>query len=231
MLGHFGWRAVACRRGLHTRLLRVVPGASCSRCSAARTPPAIEWRRGDAARRSGCRPHGGSPASTSPSWRGPSPTPHYPALFVGGFLFFLGFDRATAAYSDRSRLQDAAARRILPRRPGHPWGTPGLVDCAGARPPVERRAALHGVVAAHRFQRQRADHLPGDAGATSGPEPAIAVVQGAVTGGGLTVIANAPNPAGQALLARFFEDAIQPLKLLAAAVLPTLIAAAAFLLL
>jgi hypothetical protein len=30
----------------------------------------------------------------------------------------------------------------------------------------------------------------------------LAVVEGAVTGGGLTVIANAPNPAGQALLAR-----------------------------
>ena len=32
----------------------------------------------------------------------------------------------------------------------------------------------------------------------------VAVVEGAVTGGGLTVIANAPNPAGQTLLSRFF---------------------------
>ena len=52
--------------------------------------------------------------------------------------------------------------------------------------------------------------------------------QGAVTGGGLTVIANAPNPAGQALLGTFFDGAIQPLGLLAGAILPTLIAAAAF---
>ena len=37
----------------------------------------------------------------------------------------------------------------------------------------------------------------------------IAVVEGAVTGGGLTVIANAPNPAGQALLSRFFGGAIR----------------------
>ena len=56
----------------------------------------------------------------------------------------------------------------------------------------------------------------------------IAVVEGAVTGGGLTVIANAPNPAGQALLGRFFDNAISPIRLLAAAVVPTLIAAAAF---
>jgi len=56
----------------------------------------------------------------------------------------------------------------------------------------------------------------------------MAVVEGAVTGGGLTVIANAPNPAGQALLRRFFDDAVHPLYLAAAAAFPTLIAAAAF---
>jgi hypothetical protein len=56
----------------------------------------------------------------------------------------------------------------------------------------------------------------------------IAVVEGAVTGGGLTVIANAPNPAGQALLARFFGGAVDPLRLLFGAAIPTLIAAAAF---
>jgi len=49
-----------------------------------------------------------------------------------------------------------------------------------------------------------------------------------VTGGGLTVIANAPNPAGQALLARFFGGAVDPLRLLAAALVPTLIAALIF---
>ena len=55
-----------------------------------------------------------------------------------------------------------------------------------------------------------------------------AVVEGAVTGGGLTVIANAPNPAGQALLGRFFDNAVHPLYLFAGAAVPTLIAAAAF---
>jgi len=58
----------------------------------------------------------------------------------------------------------------------------------------------------------------------------LAVVTGAVTGGGLTVIANAPNPAGQALLARFFGGAIMPGRLLVGALLPTIIAAAVFLL-
>ncbi len=56
------------------------------------------------------------------------------------------------------------------------------------------------------------------------------LVAGAVTGGGLTVIANAPNPAGFAILKGTFPDgAISPLKLLAAALPPTLVAAAMFL--
>jgi hypothetical protein len=56
-------------------------------------------------------------------------------------------------------------------------------------------------------------------------------VAGAVTGGGLTVIANAPNPAGQAILERFFPGGVSPGRLLVAALAPTLILAAAFLLL
>ncbi len=57
------------------------------------------------------------------------------------------------------------------------------------------------------------------------------LVAGAVTGGGLTVIANAPNPAGFSILKGCFPDgAISPLKLLAAAALPTLVAAAMFML-
>jgi len=61
-----------------------------------------------------------------------------------------------------------------------------------------------------------------------GEELRLAVVQGAVVGGGLTVIANAPNPAGQALLRRFFGGAVSPLGLLAGAIGPTLLTAAIF---
>jgi Na+/H+ antiporter NhaD/arsenite permease-like protein len=57
-----------------------------------------------------------------------------------------------------------------------------------------------------------------------------AVVAGAVTGGGLTVIANAPNPAGQAILARHFPGGIAPLALAVAALPPTIVMTAAFLL-
>lgn len=55
------------------------------------------------------------------------------------------------------------------------------------------------------------------------PALKYAVVSGAVAGGGLTVIANAPNPAGQFLLQEHFESGVAPLNLFFAALLPTLI--------
>ena len=58
-----------------------------------------------------------------------------------------------------------------------------------------------------------------------------AVVAGAVTGGGLTVIASAPNPAGQAILGRFFKGGVSPAKLALAALAPTVIVCAAYMLL
>lgn len=56
-----------------------------------------------------------------------------------------------------------------------------------------------------------------------------ALVAGAVCGGGLTVIANAPNPIGFGLLRESFgEDGISPLGLFAGALVPTAIAIACF---
>lgn len=61
------------------------------------------------------------------------------------------------------------------------------------------------------------------------PEFRYALVAGAVTGGGLTVIANAPNPAGFAILREHFAGgAIRPLGLFIAALAPTIVAIVAF---
>ena len=49
------------------------------------------------------------------------------------------------------------------------------------------------------------------------------VVAGAVAGGGLTVIANAPNPAGQSILKKYFKDGVSPAGLLKGALLPTIV--------
>lgn len=56
-----------------------------------------------------------------------------------------------------------------------------------------------------------------------------AIVAGAVTGGGLTVIANAPNPAGQSLLKKYFDNGVSPPGLLKAALYRPLSYGSAFL--
>ena len=60
-------------------------------------------------------------------------------------------------------------------------------------------------------------------------EVKYAVVAGAVTGGGLTVIANAPNPAGLSILGSSFKGGVNALHLALAALAPTLILGIAFL--
>lgn len=55
-----------------------------------------------------------------------------------------------------------------------------------------------------------------------------AVVAGAVTGGDLTVIANAPKPPRQAILQRLFPHGVPPVGLVFGAIEPTVIMSACF---
>ena len=152
---------------------------------------------------------------------------HYPVLFILGFLFFIGFDRATAAYST---LTDFRTPLLVG------FFLAGLVVHGGLQAwwiaPVLRSLDDTGLFVASTFLTSFNDNALITYLATLvpnlDPQLKVAIVQGAVTGGGLTVIANAPNPAGQALLGRFFSGAVHPLLLLAGAALPTLVAAAAF---
>jgi hypothetical protein len=152
---------------------------------------------------------------------------HYPALFVGGFLFFLGFTRATAPYQARIELK-------APLLVGFFLG--GLVIHGGLQgwwiAPVLEMLSETPLFFSATFLTAFNDNALITYLATLVPdfsEPMkAAIVEGAVTGGGLTVIANAPNPAGQALLARFFGGAVSPLYLALGALLPTLVAIVAF---
>ncbi len=152
---------------------------------------------------------------------------HSPVLFLGGFLFFLGFVRATAHHQSEVELRG-------PLMVGFFLG--GLVIHGGLQgwwiAPVLASLTETPLFFGAAFLTAFNDNALITYLATLVPNLPqalqIAVVQGAVTGGGLTVIANAPNPAGQALLGRFFGDGISPLKLLLAALLPTLLASIAF---
>ena len=151
---------------------------------------------------------------------------HYPALFIGGFLFFLGFARATASYQGRIELRTPllvgfflAGLVIHGGLQG--WWIGPLLGRLGETALFLGAAALT-AVNDNALITYLATLVPLSDGLK------LAVVEGAVTGGGLTVIANAPNPAGQALLGRFFGAAVSPLRLFVGALLPTLIAAAVF---
>lgn len=152
---------------------------------------------------------------------------HYPALFVGGFFFFLGFARTTAAYQE---LADFKTPLLVG------FFLAGIVIHGGLQgwwiAPVLSSLSQTGLFWAATILTAFNDNALITKLATLVPDFTdafkIAVVEGAVTGGGLTVIANAPNPAGQALLIRFFDGSVNPLRLFAAALIPTLIAAALF---
>jgi hypothetical protein len=152
---------------------------------------------------------------------------HYPALFLGGFLFFLGFARATAPYQSRMELKTPLLVGFF---------LAGLVIHGGLQgwwiAPVLSRLPegplFFGATALTAINDNALITYLATLVPNLGDELKLAVVQGAVVGGGLTVIANAPNPAGQALLGRFFDEGISPLRLLAGAIGPTVIAAIVF---
>jgi hypothetical protein len=155
-------------------------------------------------------------------------TSHYPALFVGGFLFFLGFAQATSSYQARIDLRP-------PLLVGFFLG--GLVVHGGLQgwwiQPVLSSLSptplFVGALALTAFNDNAMIAYLATLVPNLGDAMRVAVLGGAVVGGGLTVIANAPNPAGQALLSRFFQDGIAPLRLLAGAILPTALTAILFL--
>jgi putative Na+/H+ antiporter len=154
-------------------------------------------------------------------------TAHYPALFVGGFLFFLGFCRATAAYQSLVELRTPLlvgfflAGLVIHGGLQGWWIQPLLASLSEF--PLFLGATVLTSFNDNALITYLATLVP-----DLGESLKIAVVEGAVVGGGLTVIANAPNPAGQALLSRFFGGAVSPIGLAAGAILPTLIAAAVF---
>jgi hypothetical protein len=155
---------------------------------------------------------------------------HYPALFVAGFLFFLGFARATAPHQTPVDLRSPLlvgfflAGLVIHGGLQAWWIAPVL----GA---LSELPLFFGALVLTAFNDNALITFLATLVPNLSDAAHYAVVAGAVGGGGLTVIANAPNPAGQAILGPHFEDGISPLGLFLGALLPTAVMAAAFLLL
>jgi hypothetical protein len=153
---------------------------------------------------------------------------HHPIVFAALFLFFLGYCEAYKRYQSRLMLREGLmvafflAGLVVLGGMQKWWLQQLLVD-------MNSKVLFAGATLLTAIVDNAALTYLGSL--VEGIDDAFkySLVTGAVTGGGLTVIANAPNPAGFALLKGCFEDGgISALGLAVAATIPTLIAAAAF---
>jgi len=155
-------------------------------------------------------------------------TAHTPVLFIGGLLFLIAFMHATAPYQSELRLgPPVLVGFFLGGLVIH-----GSVQQWWIEPLLGRLAALPlfaGAMVLTAFNDNAAITYLSSLVPGLTEELKYAVVSGAMVAGGLTVIANAPNPAGQAILGRFFPSGVSPLHLALGAAVPTLILAACFL--
>lgn len=153
---------------------------------------------------------------------------HHPAVFMGLFLFFLGISTAYQRHQTPLILREALLVAFF---------LAGLVVLGGLQQwwlqPVllgmDANTVFFGATALTAITDNAALTYLGSMVDGLSPDFKTALVAGAVTGGGLTFIANAPNPAGASILKEKFADGvIHPVGLLIAALPPTLVAVAAF---
>lgn len=153
---------------------------------------------------------------------------HHPPVFLGLLLFFLGFAMAYPQFQDRLMLREGLLVAFF---------LAGLVVLGGQQQwwlepllrGMDSAAVYYGATALTAVTDNAALTFLASTVEGLSDEFKYSVVTGAVTGGGLTVIANAPNPAGFSILRGSFRDgAIHPLGLFLAALLPTATAVLAF---
>lgn len=154
-------------------------------------------------------------------------TAHYVVLFIGLFLFFLGVATVTKEYQDELKIREALLVGFF---------LGGLIILGGYQtwwlePILSQLSALPlylGSMGLTAFTDNAAITYLGSQVPGLSDFSKYALVAGSVVGGGLTVIANAPNPAGYSTLNPAFKDGISPTLLFKSALIPTLIAAVCF---
>jgi hypothetical protein len=155
---------------------------------------------------------------------------HHPIVFVGSFLLYMGFVEATKYYQNKLALKGPVLVGFF---------LAGLVMHGGLQGwwigPILNMAKDNTLLFLAMFLTSFNDNaaityltslVPGTSETTR-----YIIMVGAISAGGLTVIANAPNPAGQSTLNTYFPEGISAIYLFIGAFLPTVIMALTFILL
>ena len=146
---------------------------------------------------------------------------HHPKVFIWIFLLFLGFVSAYARYQTPPILREGLLVGFF---------LMGLVTLGGQQAwwlqpllgGLSDTVVFFGALGLTALTDNAALTYLGSLVEGTTDSFKYALVAGAVAGGGLTVIANAPNPAGFSILRGSFADgAISPLGLLVSALAPT----------
>jgi len=155
---------------------------------------------------------------------------HHPVLFLGMLMMFIGYAHAYSKHQNPLLIREGLmvgfflAGLVILGGLQKWW----LQDLLGNLPPA---VLFWGAMVLTAITDNAALTYLGSLVEGTSDLWRYMLVAGSVTGGGLTVIANAPNPAGFSILKGTFPDgAISPLRLLLSAAVPTLIAASMFLL-
>jgi Na+/H+ antiporter NhaD/arsenite permease-like protein len=155
---------------------------------------------------------------------------HHPDVFFGVFMLFLGLVTATREYQDGLKLREGLlvgfflAGLVTLGSLQSWWLKPLIAGLDGA-------TLYFGATGLTAITDNAALTYLGSLVEGITPDLQYALVAGAVTGGGLTVIANAPNPAGVGILQTseaFQGEGISPLGLFLGALPPTLVAVVFF---
>ncbi|OZI62997.1 putative Na+/H+ antiporter [Bordetella genomosp. 11] len=155
---------------------------------------------------------------------------HHPAIFLGLLMLFIGFTEAYKRHQNRLMIKEGLmvgfflAGLVVLGGLQQWW----LQDLLGGLSPT---VLFWGATALTAITDNAALTYLGSLVQGTSDVWRYMLVAGAVTGGGLTVIANAPNPAGFSILKNHFPDgSIAAGRLFVSALLPTLVAAGMFLL-
>jgi hypothetical protein len=153
---------------------------------------------------------------------------HHTDVFFGIFMIFLGMVTATREYQDSLKLREGLLvgfflAGLVTLGKLQAWWLDPLIN----NPQMTGGKLFFGTTALTAITDNAALTYLGTQVKDMSDALKYALVAGAVTGGGLTVIANAPNPAGAGILQTsrvFGEDGLSPIGLLIGALPPTAIA-------